>query len=93
MPVPWFEDQQHGDGHIGASLENDCRIVNSIFTTYMARLIMNISTLIFGISMALYYEWRTALVALGLLPLIIISQAVQMAYSNGLSESTDRSLK
>jgi len=59
----------------------------------MAHLIINISTLVFGIILALVYEWRTALVALGLLPLIILSQAVQMAYSNGLVEDTDKSLK
>jgi hypothetical protein len=50
----------------------------------MPHLIINISTLFFGIILALVYEWRTALVALGLLPLIIISQVVQMAYSNNL---------
>lgn len=93
MPICWFESKQNSDGHIAASLEKDCRIVNGIFSSYINHLTINISTLLFGIILALFYEWRVALIALALLPLIVLSQAVQLAYSNGVAQDADKSLK
>lgn len=56
-------------------------------------MIQNLSTLIAGVIIAFVFEWRTALVSLGLLPLMIISGAIQMAFSTGFSDKTDAAYK
>lgn len=56
-------------------------------------MIQNLSTLLCGIIIAFVFEWRTALVSLGLLPLMIISGAIQMAFSTGFSDKTDAAYK
>ena len=42
---------------------------------------------------AFVFEWRTALVALGLLPLMILSGIAQMAFQTGFSDKTDEAYK
>lgn len=44
---------------------------------------MNLSCLLTGIIIAFIFEWRTALVSLGLIPLLILAGAIRMAFRNG----------
>jgi ABC-type multidrug transport system fused ATPase/permease subunit len=52
-------------------------------TTYIYALFQNLSTLLTGIVIAFIFEWRTALVALGLLPFLIAAGAIRMAFRTG----------
>lgn len=56
-------------------------------------MLQNVSTLISGIVIAFVHEWRTALVALGLLPFMILCGVIQMAFSTGFSDKTDAAYK
>jgi ATP-binding cassette subfamily B (MDR/TAP) protein 1 len=62
-------------------------------TTTASILIQNVSTLIAGVIIAFVNEWRTSLVSLGLLPLMIICGIIQMAFSTGFSDKTDAAYK
>jgi ATP-binding cassette, subfamily B (MDR/TAP), member 1 len=73
MPIAWFDNPKNNAGSLTARLSTDSQIVNGLTTTYIAITIQNMSSLISGIVIAFVYEWRTSLVALGLLPLMIIS--------------------
>ena len=76
MPIPWFDKPKNSSGALSARLASDCKTVNGIVTTFIAVTIQSVTTLIAGVVIALIYEWRTSLVALGLLPLIVISGMV-----------------
>jgi ATP-binding cassette subfamily B (MDR/TAP) protein 1 len=93
MPVPWFDIPRNNAGTLTARLSTDCQLVNTVTTTTVSILIQNLSTLISGIIIAFANEWRTSLVALGLLPLMIISGAIQMAFNTGFSDKTDAAYK
>lgn len=93
MPVPWYDIPRNNAGSLTARLSTDCQLVNTVTTTTVSIMIQNVSTLISGIIIAFVHEWRTALVALGLLPLMIIAGAIQMAFSTGFSDKTDAAYK
>lgn len=93
MPVPWFDLPRNNAGTLTARLSTDCQLVNTVTTTTVAIMIQNLSTLIAGIVIAFVFEWRTALVALGLLPLMIAAGAIQMAFNTGFSDKTDAAYK
>ena len=93
MPVPWFDIPRNNAGTLTARLSTDCQLVSTVTTTTVSILIQNLSTLISGIIIAFANEWRTSLVALGLLPLMIISGAIQMAFNTGFSDKTDAAYK
>jgi ATP-binding cassette subfamily B (MDR/TAP) protein 1 len=85
MPVSWFDNPKNNAGSLTAKLSSDCNNVNGLATSFIAIMIMNVASLIDGITIAFIFEWRTALVALGLIPFIILGGVVQMAFNTGFS--------
>lgn len=93
MPIPWFDIPRNNAGTLTARLSTDCQSVNTVVTTTVSILIQNLSTLISAIIISFVFEWRSALVALGLLPLMIIAGVMQMAFNSGFSDKTDVAYK
>jgi ATP-binding cassette subfamily B (MDR/TAP) protein 1 len=93
MPISWFDLPKNNAGSLSARLSTDCQVVNSMTTTVVQIMIQNVSTLITGIIIAFIFEWRTSLVALGLLPIMIIAGVIQMQFNTGFSDKTDAAYK
>lgn len=93
MPIAWLDLPRNSAGSLSARLAADCQTVNGLTTTYTSILIQNIANLVSGIIIAFVYEWRTSLVAVGLIPFMIISGAIQMAFTTGFSAKTDVAYK
>ena len=89
MPIPWFDIPKNNSGNLTSRLSSDCKNVNGMVTTFIAITIQNISTLIAGLVIGFIFEWRTSLVALGLIPFMIIAGAIQMAFTTGFSDKSD----
>ena len=54
-----------------------------VITRYFAHLTVAISSIIFGVLLAFYFEWRTALVSIVLIPLIGIAGLFQSKMISG----------
>lgn len=93
MPVPWFDIPRNNAGVLTSRLSTDCTMVNKVTTTIVQVYVQCLSTFVSGVVIALVYEWRTALVALALLPLMILAGAAQMAMTTGFSDKTDEVYK
>ena len=93
MPVPWFDIPRNNAGVLTSRLSTDCTMVNKVTTTIVQFYVQCLSTFVSGVVIALVYEWRTALVALALLPLMILAGAAQMAMTTGFSDKTDEVYK
>jgi ATP-binding cassette subfamily B (MDR/TAP) protein 1 len=93
MPIVWFDNPRNNAGSLTARLSTDCNMVNGLTTTLISITIQNLTTLIASIVIGLIYEWRTALVAMGLIPLMIIAGLVQMSFTTGFSDQTDAAYK
>jgi ATP-binding cassette, subfamily B (MDR/TAP), member 1 len=76
MPIPWFDIPKNNAGSLTSRLSSDCKNVNGMVTTFVAISIQNVTTLIAGVVIGLIFEWRTSLVALGLIPFMILAGAI-----------------
>lgn len=85
MPIRWFDLPKNSSGALSARLAADCKSVNSLITTNTAITFQNISNIVSGATIALVFEWRTALIALGLLPFMVIAGIIQMKFTVGFS--------
>lgn len=61
----------------------DGKIVKELFSLYFPHLLAGLSSIIFGLLLALFFEWRTALVAIGLMPLFGGVVGLQSSYTFG----------
>lgn len=57
-------------------------------TTYVYTLIQIFVGLICGLIIAFIYEWRTSLVALGLIPFLILSGGIRAAFRSGSAQKS-----
>ena len=62
-------------------------------TTYIYVLIQNLSTLVTGIIIAFAFEWRISFVSLGLLPIMIASSALRIAFRVGSANKIENAYK
>lgn len=83
LPIPFFEHPKNGIGSLTTRLAVNSRQTKEMVTTYIHGVSQNLSCLITGIVIAFVFEWRTALVSLGLIPLLVIAGAIRMAFRNG----------
>ena len=93
MPIYWFDKADNNCGVLSTRLGTDCQTINGMATTYIYLVIQCLSTLIAGVVIALIYEWRTALVALGSLPLVMLSGFIRSKFRNGQMEQLDKAYK
>lgn len=93
MPVSWFDKSKNSSGTLSTRLASDCHTINQLIITFIPILFQTFTTLIAGVVIAFIYEWRTALVALGLLPLLIIGGIIEMGFTTGFSDKTDKVYK
>ena len=87
MPIPWFEKQENSGGILTTRLSTDCNAVKGMVTASVSVMIQNISSLISGIIIALVHDWRTALVAIALIPFMLLAGAIQMAMAGKMAEN------
>ena len=93
MPIYWFDKTENNCGVLSTRLGTDCQTINGMATTYIYLMIQCLSTLFGGVIIALVYEWRTALVALGSLPILMLAGMVRAKFRNGQMESLDKAYK
>ena len=57
--------------------------ISHTVSRYFSHLCVALSSIVFGLLLAFYFEWRTALVSIGLIPLIGISAMFQSKMVSG----------
>ena len=73
LPIPFFDIPRNNSGSLAARLSAECNQINGLTTTIVSITLQNISTLITGLIIAFVFEWRTALVTLGMIPFLILA--------------------
>lgn len=85
MPIVWFDIPKNNPGGLTARLAADCKLVNEMTTTFIGVSIQNVVTLVASLIIGFIFEWRTSLVTVGLIPVMILAGAIQMKQSLGFS--------
>ncbi|EAR92380.2 ABC transporter family protein (macronuclear) [Tetrahymena thermophila SB210] len=93
MPISWFDKPSNNSGALSSSLQIDCKQVNVLVGTTLTFNIANVSSLICAILLGLSADWRTTLVGLFLMPLIVLANilfAVRMnIFSSKMNQSSE----
>jgi len=84
MPIYWFDRSDNNCGVLSTRLGSDCQTINGMATTYIYIMLQSISTLVAGITLALIYEWRTALVSIGAMPLFMLAGFIRSKFRRGV---------
>lgn len=92
MPVPWFEKENNLSGKLTTRISTDFKNINFFSSNILTSILFLVSNVVVSIVFALYYEWRTALTSLALLPMIGIAGFIQLAFIFELNSNSKRDL-
>lgn len=84
MPLSYFDKKENGSGNISTIIDMDCKNINKFISTILMAIGWLFSSIVFGVALSFVYDWRTALVSLGFLPLIGLSGLIQLSFAAGL---------
>ena len=89
LPFSWFEGKEGHIERVTMTLGADMITMGHIVSRYFSHLCVALSSIVFGLLLAFYFEWRTALVSIVLIPLIGVSSLFQSKMTSGyLTESS-----
>ena len=87
--VGWFDRENNNSGSLSSLLSTEATYVKGAVADVIGLMLQNITTLAFGYLLALVYDWRMALLVTGILPLLVISELVQIQYNLKHSMGSD----
>ncbi|EAS04625.2 ABC transporter family protein (macronuclear) [Tetrahymena thermophila SB210] len=93
MPISWFDHPHNTPGSLTQKLSTDCQAVNNMTSSTLGIQLSNVSSLVSALALAFSADWRTTLVGLSLMPLMVLSQAWYMSRMEGFGEKTDAAFR
>ncbi|KAL4481127.1 hypothetical protein ABPG72_015082 [Tetrahymena utriculariae] len=93
MPCSWFDEASNTPGTLSSKLSSDCQIINILTTNVISIQFQNLSTLLAGLIIAFVFSWRVTLVGLACMPAMMIAGALQVKFTEGFSDQTDKAYK
>ena len=67
-----------------------CKELYGFMKSFMCHIFGLFVSVLFSFIGSTVFEWRTGLTSIGLLPLIILAQAIQMSFVEGMTESKSK---
>jgi len=82
----YYDIPENTPGALLSKLSSDTTKINGVALTMIGVYIQTFFTLILGIGLGSYFDYRLALITLGFLPLIVLSSALEFKLQQGYSE-------
>ncbi len=86
LHMGFYDIPDNTPGSLLAKLSSDTTKVNGVALTMIGVYIQTVFTLVIGIGLGLYFDWRLALITLAFIPLIVLSSALEFKLQSGYSE-------
>lgn len=86
LHMGYFDNPENTPGSLLSKLSSDTTKINGVAFTMIGVYIQAIFNLLIGIGLGIYFDWRLALITLGFIPLIVLSQVLEFNLQAGYSE-------
>ncbi|XP_042511108.1 ABC transporter B family member 20 [Macadamia integrifolia] len=83
--VGWFDEEENSADNLSMRLANDATFVRAAFSNRLSIFIQDTAAVAVAVLIGMLLEWRLALVALGTLPILIVSAIAQKLWLAGFS--------
>jgi ATP-binding cassette, subfamily B (MDR/TAP), member 1 len=93
LPVAYYDKPTHTPGAISSKLAQDAFQIHNMTTGVLGVVFLNIATIVTSMVIALYYSWQLTLIVIGLSPLLVVSNAVEMNRVKAFTSKNESSEK
>lgn len=85
MPVSWFDREENQVSKLMDKFSTSFKVLSDFIELYIPFLTIIMVNIIFCTIGSICFEWRTGLTSMGLIPILIISQAIQLMFVAGFN--------
>ncbi|KAL3285401.1 hypothetical protein HHI36_019505 [Cryptolaemus montrouzieri] len=89
----WFDRKDNGIGALCSKLSNEAASIQAASGMPLGTLLNSLSTLLIANVLALYYQWKLALVMLAIFPFVLVSIYYEQKVQQGNSDYRQRKLQ
>lgn len=89
----WFDDKANGTGGLCARLSGDASAVQGATGQRIGTIIQSLTTLVLGVGLSMYYQWKLGLVALSFTPFILVATYLQRKVMEQENMGTTKSME
>jgi ABC-type multidrug transport system fused ATPase/permease subunit len=90
MPIDWFAKEENQAEKVTSLINSGSKNLYSFAKVSITFAVSGIVNVFVGIIGSLVFEWRTGLTSIVLVPLILLSQVIQLSFVSGFSESSSK---
>lgn len=76
--VGWFDEEENSADTLSMRLANDATFVRAAFSNRLSIFIQDSAAVIVALLIGVFLHWRLALVALGTIPILMVSAVAQV---------------
>lgn len=87
LSVSFYDDKENRGGKAASIVGVDSRKVNSLATSLVSTMLMNFSSIVLGLILALIFEWRLGLIGLIAMPCMVLAGFVSMLFYGGFGDN------
>ena len=91
--IGWYDHEENSPGQLTSLLSGDVQTVNGASSESIAAMIEGTLQILVGVCLAFVFEWRVALVMLGLVPFLVLSAYIDTKVTSGVVEENEDKLK
>lgn len=91
--IGWFDNNENSPGQLTSVLSGEVQAVNGASTESVASMIEGMLQILVGICLAFIFEWRIALLCIGLAPFLVLSSSIQTSVTAGFEKKKEDQLK
>lgn len=90
LPLSWYNREENQHEKVISKVTESCLVVHSFLSLELQLTIIIILNILYAITAALYFDWRTGLSTIVLTPLILLSQIIHLGFVQGFSQEKSK---
>ncbi len=91
--IGWFDDKDHTPGVLSSTMATEAQTVNGVVGGGLASSLQAFFSVMTGVVLGFYFNWKVSLVCLGCVPFMILGGIMNAKFQQGMSQDSDEAMK
>lgn len=91
--IGWFDDKDNTPGILSSTMATEAQTVNGVVAGGLATSLQAFFSVMTGVVLGFYFNWKVSLVCLGCVPFMILGGIMNAKFQQGMSQDTDEAMK
>ena len=91
--IGWYDHKENTPGVLSSTMATEAQTINGVISGGMATSLQALFSVMCGIGIGFYFNWKISLVCLGCVPFMIVGGAMNAKFQKGMSADSNDAMK